>query len=134
MRSVTLLCSAFAVFLLAALTRSQDPVETRPSDAVLTRLEILEKQVSQMQTWIQAQAKQAESLAAALDTSEKEGFIYGINPKSREVLLAAFRAHAATLRAAVPGQAPAPADGAGDGQDGGGQNGDGGGGDEQSGR
>ncbi|MBL8896969.1 MAG: hypothetical protein JNM84_05055 [Planctomycetes bacterium] len=107
MRFVTLLCSAIAVFLLAALTRSQDPVETRPSDAVLARLEILEKQMTQVQTWIQAQAKQAEGLAAALDTSEKEGFIYGINPKSREVLLEAFRAHASTLRTAVPGQAPA---------------------------
>jgi hypothetical protein len=116
MRSVTLLCSAFAVFLLAALTRSQDPVETRPSDAVLARLEILEKQMTQVQTWIQAQAKQAEGLAAALEISEKEGFVYGINPKSREVLLAAFRAHAATLRAAVPGQAPANAEDAAKGE------------------
>ncbi|MBK9387911.1 MAG: hypothetical protein IPN34_24095 [Planctomycetes bacterium] len=116
MRFATLICSAIAVFLLAALTRSQDPVESRPSDAVLARLEILEKQMTQVQTWIQAQAKQAEALAAALDTSEKEGFIYGINPKSREVLLVAFRAHAATLREAVPGQAPATAEDAAKGE------------------
>jgi hypothetical protein len=110
MRIATLISSLVFVLLLAALTRSQDP-EARPSDAVLARLEILEKQMAQVQTWIQAQAKQAETLAAAVEASEKEGFVYGINPKSREVLLAAWRAHAATLRAAVPGSAPATGDG-----------------------
>jgi hypothetical protein len=114
MRIVSLISSLVFVLLLAALTRSQDP-EARPSDAVLARLEILEKQMTQVQTWIQAQAKQAEALAAAVESSEKEGFVYGINPKSREVLLAAWRAHAATLRAAVPGSAPPARDEASEG-------------------
>lgn len=108
MRSSVLLLSFSAIFLLAALTRSQETPKVQDpqpvtSEAVLLRLEILEKQVAHMQAWIQAQAKQAESLSTALDAVEKEGFIAGINPLSREILLAAFRQQALMLRVAVPG-------------------------------
>lgn len=67
--------------------------------------------VDETVAYIGRQAMQAESMVDVLQVSEDEGFTAGINPRSREVLLAGFRSLLAEAQAHVPGQVvtePAP--------------------------
>jgi hypothetical protein len=61
----------------------------------------------QVVAYIEAQARAAGELERVLAQSEEQGFTYGINPESREVLLAGFHKFAATLQDNVPGSKPA---------------------------
>lgn len=54
------------------------------------------------------QAAGARSLAKALDLSEQEGFTYGINPRSREVLLDGFHAYLSRLQSDLPSKKAKP--------------------------
>jgi hypothetical protein len=49
-------------------------------------------------------AKAAKAMAAVLDASEKEGFTFGINPRSREVLLEGWRKNLSAQQKSVPGK------------------------------
>jgi hypothetical protein len=61
----------------------------------------------QLVAYVEAQAKAAGVLRKVLDESEAKGFTYGINPESREVLLAGLHEFAQVLQDNVPGAKPA---------------------------
>lgn len=87
-----------AAELAAQTTRiddlERDLVEARDTlDLVLVRL--------------QAQADAAEDLEASLARSEELGFTAGINPRSREVLLAGWRGYLDEQQVALPKAKPA---------------------------
>jgi len=52
--------------------------------------------------YLEAQAKAAERLGQVLDQSEELGFTWGINPESREVLLAGWRKTLKATQEGVP--------------------------------
>ena len=58
--------------------------------------------------YVEAQARAAAELDKAFADSEEKGFTYGINPESREVLLAGLRRFTATLQDNVPGKGAPP--------------------------
>ena len=58
------------------------------------RIQVLETKMQVMQTQLDAQSKASSDLLISLDSAEKAGFTAGINPRSREILLGAWRAHA----------------------------------------
>jgi septal ring factor EnvC (AmiA/AmiB activator) len=64
------------------------------------------KTIEEAQKYIDAQAKAAKAMAAVLDESEKQGFTYGINAGSREVLLAGWRNQLGSLQEGVPSPLP----------------------------
>ncbi len=72
-------------------------------DSLLAEVKDLQAHKASVETYLTAQALQAEAMAATLDESEREGFTQGINFKSREVLLAGWRDQLSELRANVPG-------------------------------
>jgi len=53
--------------------------------------------------YLDAQAKAAAKMERTLESSEEAGFTYGINPDSRHILLAGWRATLATMQADLPG-------------------------------
>ncbi len=63
----------------------------------ITKLEAghaaLQTQVEALTTVIAAQSNQADALLGVLTQSEELGFTAGLNPRSREVLLAGFRTY-----------------------------------------
>jgi uncharacterized coiled-coil protein SlyX len=117
------LCAGLAILALRAT--AQDPPQDGGGDQTLEeRVEELEKRaaadavridvltaeladvsalVDQTVRYLNEQARSAEKMAATLDTSEQEGFTYGINPRSREVLLAGWRDRLKSIGTEVPG-------------------------------
>jgi len=65
----------------------------------LTETRIL---VNQLITWTSAQAEGAAELTRILDEAEVKGFVFGINPDSRTVLLGGWRSFAAGLQKNAP--------------------------------
>lgn len=94
----------------AAQDPVQDPVEPPaedPADAVVAaRLQALEAQVTALEAWVLAQKAESARLVAALAEAEAAGFTAGINPRSREILLAAWRSAAAKVQDPTGGAAP----------------------------
>ena len=74
--------------------------------ALVVRIQDLEQKVATLQAWVDGQRAQAKLTTAALGEAEAAGFTAGPNFRSREVLIAAWRAAA---EAAQAGAAPAPA-------------------------
>lgn len=68
------------------------------------------KTLEEAQKYIEAQSKAAKAMAEVLDESEKQGFTYGINAGSREVLLRGWREQLDALQNGVPSPLPAPKD------------------------
>jgi hypothetical protein len=68
----------------------------------------LAKELEQVLAYFAKQSQAASALLAELDSCEALGFTAGINPQSREVLLAGFRAYYAEEQKDVPAK-PAPA-------------------------
>lgn len=62
-----------------------------------------EAEMQQVVVYLRAQAQAAGGLQRVLAEAEAKGFTYGINPESREVLLAGFDAFAQTLQTDLPG-------------------------------
>ena len=62
-----------------------------------------EQKLQSVMAYIEAQAKAAAGLQKVLADSEAKGFTFGINPESREVLLAGFNSFAEVLQSDVPG-------------------------------
>jgi len=89
--------------LIVALATAQSPAPARPDTAAelallrerVDTLERLNRQqaltITQTTRYLEAQSKAAAALQEALARSEKEGFTFGINPRSREILLAGWR-------------------------------------------
>ncbi|MEZ5976220.1 MAG: hypothetical protein R3F17_00470 [Planctomycetota bacterium] len=64
------------------------------TQALTARVQVLETKVKEMQAKLDAQSKSASELLVSLKAAEDAGFTAGINPRSREILLSAWRAHA----------------------------------------
>ncbi len=68
------------------------------TDSALTqRVQALEARVQELRGTVETQRNAAAALLKSLDASEEAGFTAGINPKSREILLGAWRAQAKAL-------------------------------------
>ena len=59
--------------------------------------------VRELMGYVEAQAKAAAGLQKVLADAEQKGFTFGINPESREVLLAGFNSFAEVLQSELPG-------------------------------
>ena len=104
--------------LIVALATAQAPAAPRPDTAAelallrdrVDALERLNRQqaltITQTTRYLEAQSKAAAALQEALARSEKEGFTFGINPRSREILLAGWRESLASAQKELP-SAPA---------------------------
>lgn len=68
------------------------------------RVQVLETKIQTLQAQVEAQSKAASDLILALDSSEKAGFTAGINPRSREILLSAWRAFAKAQMSGAKGK------------------------------
>lgn len=106
MRSQNLLLCALGALTAAALAYSSPQAPeagtgdgAREASAMEARFEALEREVSALKTFTEAQAAAGAELLDALARCEAEGFTAGINPKSREVLLAGLRAQASAMKA-----------------------------------
>lgn len=62
-----------------------------------------EAEVATVVSYLKGQAAAAAELQRVLVESKEKGFTFGINPESREVLLAGFDSFAATLQKDLPG-------------------------------
>ncbi|MFM7281706.1 MAG: hypothetical protein ACKO32_08005 [Planctomycetia bacterium] len=105
--------------LIVALATAQSPAPARADTAAelallrerVDALERLNRQqaltITQTMRYLEAQSKAAAALQEALARSEKEGFTWGINPRSREILLAGWRESLASAQKELP-SAPAP--------------------------
>jgi len=92
---------------IAAL--ESDLVSTRMRcEALATDVSETKATLARIVRYLDAQASSAASLAGALDESEKAGFTAGINPNSREILLAGWRAQLSTAQRDVPVMPPSP--------------------------
>ncbi|HPF13014.1 MAG: hypothetical protein H6830_10030 [Planctomycetes bacterium] len=90
---------ALSFLALGAMPQGGDPV------AQLTqRVQALEAKVQAMQGTMDAQSKAAKELIISIDEAEKAGFTAGINPRSREILLNAWRAQARAMSSANTGK------------------------------
>lgn len=69
---------------------------------LLLRQEVKElaEEVETLKSFVDAQAEAGKELMDAVARSEAEGFTAGINPKSREVLLAGLKAQAKAMQSA----------------------------------
>lgn len=74
----------------------------------LERERALEERIVRLERYVEGLAKSSEGLTATLQASEEAGFTAGINPRSRELLLAGWREHLAVLRAGLPKPPAAP--------------------------
>lgn len=113
--------------LASGLAFSQDPAAKESTDQKIERLEkalvetreraeslagTIERQQQALDATIKyllAQAEGSKEVAKALDASETAGFVYGINPRSREILLAAWRDQLTKMQAGLPEMKSAPA-------------------------
>ncbi len=79
---------AFSFLALGAMPKADD-------NATLSlRVQVLETQVQEMKGFMEAQKKAASETLVSLKEAEQAGFTAGINPRSREILLSAWRAEA----------------------------------------
>ena len=78
------------------------------SEQMNEEFKLLRRTIEDSQKYIEAQSKAAKAMADVLDDSEKQGFTYGINPGSREVLLKGWRDELGVLQQGVPAPLPLP--------------------------
>ncbi|MEM9801993.1 MAG: hypothetical protein AAGA20_16835 [Planctomycetota bacterium] len=98
-RSTTLLSCATGALIAATLSFGLAPQDPDPEVAALkAKVEDLESKVDAMDAYMAAQSKAGASLMDSLAKSEAEGFTAGINPRSREILLAGLRASAEAMQ------------------------------------
>jgi outer membrane murein-binding lipoprotein Lpp len=85
-------------------SRLEEKVRTLEDKVLKLRTELKATRTVQAKLlrYLDGQAKAAEGLAKALDESEKAGFTYGQNFKSREILLSGFRKRIAAVRQGLP--------------------------------
>ena len=100
---------ATALAALALVFGVAGPWTQDDDDAALRQeIKVLEGRVQALESYAQAQAKAMGKLQGDMKASEEAGFTYGINPRSREILLAAFAELGASAQKSVPGQKPEP--------------------------
>lgn len=70
---------------------------------VKTDLDETRALLDQTVAYLERGSEQAAEMAKVLDSAEAEGFTFGINPRSREVLLAGWRKELVERQRGVPG-------------------------------
>ncbi len=108
MRTKTLSVCAFGALLAAAFSfapgqsaqaASQPQIGGDPQLMALQQeVKALSKEVELLTAFVEAQADAGKELMDAVARSEAEGFTAGINPKSRELLLAGLKAQAKAMQ------------------------------------
>lgn len=116
-----LLVAACTLFVAApALTQAPAPSKSAPAtekdkeleelrgklDALQQEAKLQSARIDQLTRYLEAQAKAAQAMQDTLAQSEKEGFTYGINPRSREILLNGWREQLSTLQRDLPQPRP----------------------------
>ncbi len=115
---LNLLIGLLLVLSLAGLSPSGAQQPARDLEARVAGLEAelvrsmereraLEERLVRLEQYVEGLSKSSATLVATLQASEEAGFTAGINPRSRELLLAGWREHLAVLRAGLP-KPPAP--------------------------
>ncbi len=104
----------------SALTHGQDAKASLEGQVLLlredvaalrTELDLTRALLDETVSYLERRSKAAAELARVLSASEEAGFTFGINPNSREILLAGWRKELADRQKGVPGAPPpAPAD------------------------
>ncbi len=69
----------------------------------------LEERVQTLEAYVKEVSRSSADLSGTLAASEEAGFTAGINPRSRELLLAGWRKHLATLQQGLPKPPEEPA-------------------------
>jgi len=119
MRSVlSFACTAFVFVLLLAVFSGMCQPPVHGQDQTLeNRVAQLERRLADTEAlldetvgYLHTMAKASSSMLEVLDQSQELGFTAGINFKSREVLLAGFRAYWANAMKDVPGVPVEPAE------------------------
>ena len=93
---------------VAALRAEVDKLKSTDASELETQLEETRALVDQLAEWSRTQAAGADALTRALTDSQEKGFTFGINPESREVLLAGIRSFAGGMQQGVPEAAKEP--------------------------
>lgn len=93
---------------VAALRAEVDKLKSTDTSELEKQLEETRALVDQLAAWSRTQAAGADALTKTLTESQEKGFTFGINPESREVLLAGFRSFASGLQEGVPAAPKAP--------------------------
>ena len=106
------LLAALSLLLAAALTHGQDETQASLEDRVAalqvevatlrTDLEEARTDLETVQAFLEKSAKEAEAMRGVLDQSEEAGFTFGINPRSREILLQGWRKQLANQAKGLP--------------------------------
>jgi hypothetical protein len=116
--AVSCLCLAGFALSTWSPARAQDPAQ-QTLEARVAALEgelALEKKrheetralLDQSLAYLERQSKAAQTLMGVLDESEKQGFAWGENWRSREILLAGFRAYWGGMQGAPKAPEPPP--------------------------
>lgn len=110
MRTQALTVCAFGALLAVAFSfapgqsaqaASQPQIGGDPQVLALQQeVRALAKEVESLRSFVDAQADAGKELMDAVARSEAEGFTAGINPKSREVLLAGLKTQAKAMQSA----------------------------------
>lgn len=102
-RSQTVLMCAIGALIASTLSFGLAPQQGQdPQIAALQqKVTALEEKLKSYDVFMEAQLKAGKTLADALARSEAEGFTAGINPRSREILLAGLRAQAEAMQTGV---------------------------------
>jgi hypothetical protein len=85
-------------------------------DGLRTELEETRALLDETVHYLHTSGKAAGAMVDVLAASEKEGFTFGINPRSREVLLEGWRAQLAETQKNLPGKKAEPKDAEADGK------------------
>lgn len=94
-------------FLTAAVAVYGVQQEAQES-ALKAEIQALETRVATIESYLQARATSAQSIATAIDRAVEKGYTAGINFEARQVLVDAWKADIQAGAAGVPG-APKPA-------------------------
>ena len=88
----------------------ESEVAALTGEVATLREDLLESQahIAQMLLYFENNKKAAAELTKALAASESAGFTFGINPKSRELLLAGWRKQLDAVQKNVPGTPSKP--------------------------
>ena len=89
-------------FLTAAFATYGVQQEAQES-ALKAELQALEARVATVETYLQARATSAQSIAKAIDSAVDKGYTAGINYEARQVLVDAWKADIQAGAAGVPG-------------------------------
>lgn len=89
-------------FLTAAFAAYGVQQEAQES-ALKAEIQALEGRVATIETYLQARATSARSVASAIDEAVEQGFTAGINYEARKTLVDAWKADIDTLSSGVPG-------------------------------